>query len=56
MIMTIMQEEIGLVSNNTMRWFILILMVFSLVAVLVSFIQRGNATKPAAVSLEAMTD
>jgi len=45
-----MQREIGLVSNNTMRWLTLILMGIALIAVLVSFFQRRKATWPAEVS------
>jgi hypothetical protein len=49
-LMMTMQREIGLVGSNTMRWLILILMVFTLVALLVNFIQSRKATWPAGVS------
>ncbi len=45
-----MQRQIGLVSSNTMRWLILILLVITLSVMLVNFIQKRRATWPAGVS------
>jgi hypothetical protein len=45
-VMMTMQQEIGLVSSNTMRWLTLILMGITLIVVLVICIQRRKTTWP----------
>jgi hypothetical protein len=48
-VMLTLQNEIGLVSSNTMRWLIFILMVITIIAVLITRVQRRRATWPAEV-------